>query len=335
MNQIEIYIIFFLINLFLIINFEKIKIFKVVIDKPDKVRKFHQKPTALAGGIILMINIFFYFIFLNFNQNLLGNEIIFKTLNEINIFICCCFLIFLLGIVDDKFNLNPLKKFIFLFLILGLFMYLDNSLIIENLRFSFLKGTINLNSYSNIFTIFCFLVFINAFNMFDGINLQTSIYSLIVLIYFFSLNQNSFLIAVLIIFILFFMYLNHSNKSFLGDSGTLLLSFILSVFFIKLFNNGKIIYSDEIFIYMMLPGIDMVRLFFERIKKKRNPFSYDRLHVHHLLLKKLEYPKTILTIILLILVPIILIQFNLNNLMIIFVTIMIYSLIIMLSKRIF
>ena len=57
MNQIEIYIIFFLINLFLIINFEKIKIFKVVIDKPDKVRKFHQKPTALAGGIILMINI--------------------------------------------------------------------------------------------------------------------------------------------------------------------------------------------------------------------------------------------------------------------------------------
>ena len=334
MNQIEIYIFFFLFNLFLIINFKKIKFLNIIVDRPDKVRKFHQKPTALAGGIILIINIFFYFIFLNFNKNLLSDEIIFETLNEMNIFICSCFLIFLLGIIDDKINLNPLKKFIFLFLILGLFMYFDDGLIIENLKFSFLKNTINLGSYSNIFTIFCFLVFINAFNMFDGINLQTSIYSLIILIYFFSLNQSSLLISVLIIFILFFMYLNHFNKSFLGDSGTLLISLILSVFFIKLFNNEKIIYSDEIFIYMMLPGIDMIRLFFERIKNKRNPFSYDRLHLHHLLLKKLKYSKTILTIVILIIVPIILSLYNLNNLMIIFVTIMIYSLIVILSKRI-
>ena len=104
MNQIEIYIFFFLFNLFLIINFKKIKFLNIIVDRPDKVRKFHQKPTALAGGIILIINIFFYFIFLNFNKNLLSDEIIFETLNEMNIFICSCFLIFLLGIIDDKIN---------------------------------------------------------------------------------------------------------------------------------------------------------------------------------------------------------------------------------------
>ena len=90
------------------------------------------------------------------------------------------------------------------------------------------------------------------------------------------------------------MYLNYFNKSFLGDNGTLLLSFIISVIFIKLFNESVISYSDEILIYMLIPGIDMIRLFFERIKKGRNPFSNDRLHFHHLLLNKYGYFKTIL-----------------------------------------
>ena len=45
---------------------------------------------------------------------------------------------------------------------------------------------------------------------------------------------------------------------------------------------------------MLIPGIDMIRLFFERIKNKRNPFSNDRWHFHHLLLNKYGYLKTIL-----------------------------------------
>ncbi len=169
--------------------------------------------------------------------------------------------------------------------------------------------------------------------MFDGINLQTSIYSLFILIYFFALSQNSMLISFLLIFLLFFIYLNHLNKSFLGDNGTLLISFVLSIIFIKLFNKGRIIYSDEILIYMIIPGLDMIRLFFERIKNKRNPFSFDRLHLHHLLLKKLSYPKTISAIMILISVPIIFNQFYFNKLIIILITIFIYSLIIIALKK--
>ena len=333
MNQIEILLIYFITNLFLVINFDKIKIFNFVIDKPDKIRKFHEKPTALAGGIILITNVFLYFVFLNLNEIWLFNEIIFKDINELNSFIYSCFLIFFLVIIYDKFNLNPLKNFFFLSLILIQFMYFDDRLIIKNLKFFFLENIIHVGKYSYIFTIFCFLVFINAFNMFDGINLQSSIYSLTLLIYLFFLNQNSLLVSFLIIFILFFIYLNHQNKSFLGDSGTLLISFILSVIFIKSFNEKKIIYSDEILIYMIVPGLDMIRLFFERIKNKRNPFSFDRLHLHHLLLKKYNYIKTISIIMLLICVPIILNTFNFKKLMIILITIFAYSLIIFTLKK--
>ena len=38
---------------------------------------------------------------------------------------------------------------------------------------------------------------------------------------------------------------------------------------------------------MMVPGVDMFRLFLMRILSKKNPFSPDRNHIHHLLLNKI------------------------------------------------
>ena len=52
-------------------------------------------------------------------------------------------------------------------------------------------------------------------------------------------------------------------------------------------------YSDKILLIMFLPGIDMIRLFFIRIKNKKNPFSPDRNHLHHKLLEKFGYKYTI------------------------------------------
>ena len=44
--------------------------------------------------------------------------------------------------------------------------------------------------------------------------------------------------------------------------------------------------ADEIFLLMMLPGIDMIRLTFERLVNKKNPLLGDRSHIHHLVVKK-------------------------------------------------
>ena len=49
------------------------------------------------------------------------------------------------------------------------------------------------------------------------------------------------------------------------------------------YQTGKLI-SEEIFLLMMIPGIDMFRLFVERIARKKNPFKGDRNHLHHILL---------------------------------------------------
>ena len=315
------------INLIIIFFFDKIIFFKFVIDKPDKQRKFHKKPTALAGGIILIINILFYYLYILSNENYLFNEIFFKNFQELNLFAFSCLSIFFIGLLDDKFNFPPSLKFFLLFVIISILIFLDQSVKIEIVNFSFENKKFNLGNYSFIFTLFCFLVFINAFNMFDGINLQSSIYSIIIFLFLIFFDSSSILIIGLI-FLFSFSYLNHNNKSFMGDNGSLLISFIIGYFFIKLYNENIILYSDQIFIFMMLPGIDMIRLFFERIYKKQNPFSFDRCHLHHLLLKKISYKLTILVINLLIIIPIVLSYFNINNFLIILLTIISYSFII-------
>ena len=48
---------------------------------------------------------------------------------------------------------------------------------------------------------------------------------------------------------------------------------------------NKQIVPEEIFIIMMVPGLDMFRLFIQRLLNK-NPFG-DRNHIHHLLLKSM------------------------------------------------
>jgi UDP-GlcNAc:undecaprenyl-phosphate GlcNAc-1-phosphate transferase len=56
----------------------------------------------------------------------------------------------------------------------------------------------------------------------------------------------------------------------------------------------------------MLPGVDMLRLFIERILRKENPFYGDRNHLHHLLHEKLGKKLTTLVYFLLFLTPILL-----------------------------
>ena len=52
---------------------------------------------------------------------------------------------------------------------------------------------------------------------------------------------------------------------------------------------------------MLFPGLDLLRLSIVRILNNKHPFSPDRLHIHHLLLEKFKYNKTILIIFLLLL----------------------------------
>ena len=77
-----------------------------------------------------------------------------------------------------------------------------------------------MNNYKVFFSVFCFLVFLNAFNMFDGINLQSSSYSIFIFLCILFFYIYNLFIKILLISLISFSYLNYKNKAFLGDSGS-------------------------------------------------------------------------------------------------------------------
>jgi UDP-GlcNAc:undecaprenyl-phosphate GlcNAc-1-phosphate transferase len=280
--------VFFLINIFLVIFYDFFRRKINIVDFPDKERKLHKIPVPLYGGIFLFINLFLLLIISIFDDQILYNFFDFKEKKDVFIFFSSCLFFFILGLLDDKFKINPYLRFV-IFSIIFLVITQQQHLRIEYIQLSFLKDVIDLSYFSHFFTIICFLLFINAFNFFDGINLQSGIYSLILSIIICIINSSLFFFYILQIFLIFFLYLNYKNKTFLGDSGTYLLSFIFAYYFIKFYNDRYIIYADEIVVLMLIPGLDLFRLFFVRIINKKNPFFPDKNHIHHLLLKKFNY----------------------------------------------
>jgi len=313
-------IIFF--NLILFLNYKKISKIYNLYDIPDNIRKKHEKNTPLFGGLIILINLLIYcileyFKFFEFS--------FFKTKYEILIFLFSSILFYLIGFFDDKYQLKPnFKLLIFTFLIIIL-MILDNDLIISNINFTFSNFVFYFYNYSYFFTILCFLLFINSFNMLDGINGQATSYAIFISIILIFLKFNLIFFTILLIPLLIFLFYNLKNKMFLGDSGTLLLGFVFSYFFIKSYNLGLKIYSDEIFLIMMIPGLELVRLAVQRLLLKKHPFSPDNKHIHHLIIDRTSFLNSYVLIQILLVFPFILYLLIDNSIISLIISFLIYS----------
>jgi UDP-GlcNAc:undecaprenyl-phosphate GlcNAc-1-phosphate transferase len=122
--------------------------------------------------------------------------------------------------------------------------------------------------------------------MIDGHNGICVIYSIYCFVYLFLLSNNNlneiFIIILPTLFVI--AYFNLKNKIFLGNSGSFLLSGVLSYYLIINNNYNDKISVEKIFLILIIPGLDMFRLFITRINNHKNPFSADRNHLHHLLL---------------------------------------------------
>lgn len=324
--------------LFLIINFS-LFFFKEylirlygVYDIPNSERKIHKIETSLIGGFIFYFNFVIFFIFSFINLDLIESVlIIFKNKFNYIFFFVVSTIFFLIGYFDDKKDINANFKLFLITATLLILLFIDQSLRVEIITFSFSDKIFYLNNYKFIFTLFCFLAFINAYNLFDGINLQVGIYTTYILLILYYLSGN-ILVFSFIFPTIIFLYLNSSGKIFLGNSGTYFLGFIISYLFINFFNNYQNISSDGILAVMLIPGLDMIRLFIIRIYQKKSPFSADKNHLHHKLLDIFGYKKTILINTLVIIIPLFLHIILNNKLSIIYSTIIYFLLLAVLNN---
>jgi UDP-GlcNAc:undecaprenyl-phosphate/decaprenyl-phosphate GlcNAc-1-phosphate transferase len=321
------FIILLFINFFLFYYYKNISKIYNLFDVPDFKRKIHSSQVPLLGGLFVILNLTIIIFFDNFFFKNFYNEFFLSQKNLI-FFLVFSFLIYLLGFYDDKYNVSANIKFILLIFLILLLIIFNPSLKIDFIKLSFYEKTIHLNSYSYFFTILSFLLFMNAFNMLDGINGQSGSYAFFILILFTFNNIFLFLSAGIMVCLFFFLLLNFKNKIYLGDSGSLLLGFILSYLFIISYNLNGTFFADEIFLVMSVPGFDLMRLFIKRLINNKNPFFSDQSHLHHILLKKVGYLKTFFIVQLLFIFPYIFYLFT-NNFIISFsITLIIYAFII-------
>jgi UDP-GlcNAc:undecaprenyl-phosphate GlcNAc-1-phosphate transferase len=297
-----------------------------LIDVPDGVIKIHKKNTPLLGGIMLFSS------FIIINSYLILFEQLTKT--SLIIFLCCgsCLL---LGLIDDIYKLSYKYKFLFLIIIFYVFVNLDLNLQIHKLYFSTLKKEFYLNYLNIPFTILCMLLITNALNLMDGIDGLCVLISIIFLtwiIYVFQNYENLYII--LITSLIFIFFLNIKKNIFLGDNGSLFLGSFIGLNIIANYNfqiervNFPV---ENIFITLMLPGLDMFRVFLIRIMNKKNPFTGDRIHLQHLLLDRgFGNLKILIIFLLLILLPILLNFFtNIKPILIILSYVLFYIILIL------
>ena len=323
------FIILFFFNFFLFKNFTIISKIYNLYDYPDKLRKKHLNPTPLLGGFIIYINLLIFTLFLFFFE--FPTDFFSKI--DFIIFFLTCSLFFLLGFIDDKYQLSANKKLVLTSIIICMLMYFDNDLIIKEINFSFTNYILDFRSIDYFVTILCFLLFINSFNMIDGINGQASSYALFVLLIFLVMGINVTFFISFLIPICFFLFFNLKGKMFLGDSGTMLIAFIIGYFFVKSHNLYEKFFSDEIFLIMMIPGFELLRLAVTRIYSRKHPFSPDRNHIHHLMMSKFGFIKSFLFIQIILVLPFLSYMLISNSIIIFSVSLIMYSSIFFLLKK--
>jgi UDP-GlcNAc:undecaprenyl-phosphate GlcNAc-1-phosphate transferase len=320
----EIFFIFLFItvfNLLIFLKFDLISKNFIFFDKPDGRLKKHSKPVSLIGGLIVLVNLYFII----FSLKLLNLDNLVFEKNFIYGFIFLSTAYYFIGLVDDLKNLSPNKKLFFLFVTTLVAIYFFSDLKLEHIKISFLKE-IYYFKFSEIFLILSFTLLANSMNMFDGINLQLILFSSF-LFFLFALKgfMPIFFILLLICFI-FLAILNYKSKVFLGDSGAYLISIIIGCTFIYQYNNySNHFFGDEVFIILIIPAIDMLRLFFMRIIKKKHPFKGDLNHLHHIVNNFTKNKTlTILITITLSIIPSLMLMLNMHTYIILILSIIIY-----------
>tara|TARA_Y100000389_G_scaffold187078_1_gene208124 strand:- start:1449 stop:2462 length:1014 start_codon:yes stop_codon:yes gene_type:complete len=297
-------------------------------DNPNSKRKLHQEPISTINGflILLTLNIYFVLDIFLFNEFYFKINVIFLLL--INIF-------YFIGYIDDIKNLSPIKKSVIIFIILLILTPLDKNLTLKSLIFkNLINNEIYLNQSSILITVFFIYIFYNFLNFIDGLNgvaITVAIFFITVL----GLNRGEFLnLEMLIILcLLYCLTLNIKNISFLGNAGVAVLGVFISILYVFEYNLNKTLLSDEIFLIFFIPGMDMTRLVFSRIKSGKPISDGDLNHLHHYLLNITDKKYVFLIYILMTIIPFLMTKIISNNLIIIILSFIIYTSIIILLKR--
>ena len=287
MSSLLLIVISSLLSILFIIFFQKIFLKKNIIDKIND-RSSHIVKATRSGGLAIFSTLFLISTFNYFYSVEIFDYSLIVPIS----------LMMIVGLYDDVYKLDFKLKFIFQ--IIAAKIIIDNGLIIDNLHG--VLGIYELNRIiAQFVTIFFIVAIINSINFIDGIDgLAISVVSLFIIAFeFFSSSYTGFsYLSLIIIFStipLFYFNLKKENKVFLGDSGSLFLGVVVSIYVLKVLSQqyiiiekydlNKIIFVISILFY---PIVDIIRIVFKRLLEGKSPFKADKHHLHHIIISQIN-----------------------------------------------
>ena len=267
-----------------------------------RTRDVHIAPTPRWGGLAMWLAMALTLVIANYLP------LVHKSFGQdaTGIFLSGSFILFL-GLLDDRFDLDPITKFAGQAIAAGI-------LLIYGVQILWLPidGITTLpTNIGQLLTVLFVMVVINAINFIDGLDgLATGIVMICAASFFaFSyllavingLNRAgapSLITAVVIGLCLGFLPHNfHPAQIFMGDSGAMFLGLLISASAITLTgqvdasaiteeNGGTALLPLLLpFTVLAIPLIDFVMAIIRRVKAGRSPFTADREHLHHRIMR--------------------------------------------------
>jgi len=262
-----------------------------LIDVPNQ-RSSHTMPKPRGAGIAMFLSFFFTFVLFDY-------DFFIKNCT----FFLSVFIVFSAGLLDDVKDVPPKLKFLFIIAAVIL-LFFTTDIKIGSLGVWFGEDLVIPAVFSLFFTIFAVAGYTNALNLIDGLDGLAGGISLIIFLAFLYLGivyQDIFVVNISIIMsvaIFAFLLFNwYPAKVFMGDSGSLVLGFTISVVAIKLIQH---INTVPILFLAALPILDTIMVMVRRMQRHMSPFKADKSHIHHKVLKwktKVDYSVMLLLLI--------------------------------------
>lgn len=262
----------FVVTYFLIKNFINNAAKLKLVDIPNE-RSSHKKITPRGAGIVFgstfILSLIFYY-----TEDIFSYAII----------LIAILIVFIGGILDDIYTLSSKTKLLFI-VIAAIIAYFEGYTITT--IGTYFNYELSLGIVALPFTLFAIIAFTNAVNLTDGLDGLASSISIIILAALLTIgiiNNDNMLIVwpvLLISALIAFLVLNwYPAKVFMGDSGSLLLGFVIAILSIKAL---EYVNPVSIFFLAAVPILDTLVVFRRRRQRGKSPFEADRNHLHHIL----------------------------------------------------
>jgi len=260
-----------------------------LLDYPTK-RKKHKFPTPYIGGLVIGIGCLIILKFFNLKEN-----------SQLQSLLLCSFLMSIIGLIDDKFELNVVNKFILQSI--PVLIVISKKLFINNLGTYEYFGLVSLGIFSVLITFLCVMFLMNAANYNDGVNgnlISIFITFLFIIINFIDVNNSIYIILLLlipisIVLFVFNCIVKKEFTLFLGDSGSLTIGFLISFICIYCALNNLIAYALIPWTINYLV-FEFISTNLSRIIRNKNVFNAGDDHMHYFLKKIFKKDYLVITL---------------------------------------